>query len=367
MIRPKDVLVVTTATLEGRKIERHLKPVTAHIVAGANFFSDLFASFSDVFGGRSGTYQMQLTSLYNEAIQKIQKAAHEIGANGVVGLSIDMDEISGKSKSMFMLTAIGTAVVLADAVDNSSAYYKADRLVNVSHEHLATLHRKKEMLRHAKEGVLGFNEENWKFIIDNKFEEILPFLFKKYSTYGPSFAATEAKAFYDNMAALIDGFPDEKKIELLYDSALSQDNEGLLGAIGGLIRDHRLLDLDEVMKLLRTNDFNKQRLALRLVTYSKPYYNQEDVDQMREIIKMLSAGFPERGQRTTKKQLLSSKEKEVWLCECGTNNDINGQTVETCSSCGRDIYGFRANSDVTPKKAIANIEQKVSLIQESLA
>ncbi len=100
---------------------------------------------------------MQLTSLYNEAIQKIQKAAHEIGANGVVGLSIDMDEISGKSKSMFMLTAIGTAVVLADAVDNSSAYRQVDKLVNVSHEHLAVLHRKKEMLRHAKEGVLGFN------------------------------------------------------------------------------------------------------------------------------------------------------------------------------------------------------------------
>ncbi len=169
------------------------------------------------------------------------------------------------------------------------------------------------------------------------------------------------------MAALIDGFPDEKKIELLYDSALSQDNEGLLGAIGGLIRDHRLLDLDEVIKLLHTNDFNKQRLALRLVTYSKPYYNQEDVDKLQEIKAVLNAGFPERGQRTTKKQLLSSKEKEVWVCECGTNNDINGQTIENCSSCGRDIYGFRANSDVTPKKAIANIEQRVALIQESLA
>jgi uncharacterized protein YbjQ (UPF0145 family) len=80
-------------------------------------FSDIFASFSDLFGGRSQTYQNHLTSLYNEAIENIKFAAYEIGANCIVGLSIDMDEISGKGKSMIMLTAIGTAVIIEE--DNS--------------------------------------------------------------------------------------------------------------------------------------------------------------------------------------------------------------------------------------------------------
>ena len=35
---------------------------------------------------------------------------------GVVGLQIDMDEISGKGKYMFMLTAIGTAVIIEKEV-----------------------------------------------------------------------------------------------------------------------------------------------------------------------------------------------------------------------------------------------------------
>ena len=96
MLNPKDVLITTTSTVDGLKIKKYLKPVSAHIVAGTNLFSDFFASFSDVFGGRSNTYQKQLASLYNEATERIKFAAYEIGANYIVGLNIDMDEISRK-------------------------------------------------------------------------------------------------------------------------------------------------------------------------------------------------------------------------------------------------------------------------------
>src|SRR6476659_6915790 len=114
MMNPKDILVTTTSSVDGLKVKQYLKPIAAHIVAGTNLFSDFFASFSDVFGGRSQTYQKQLTSLYNEAIERLKITAYEIGANCIVGLSVDLDEISGKGKSMFMLTAIGTAVVLEE-------------------------------------------------------------------------------------------------------------------------------------------------------------------------------------------------------------------------------------------------------------
>lgn len=88
MANPKDILVITTSSADGIRIKQYLKPISAHIVAGTNFFSDFLASFSDVFGGRSQTYQKQLASLYNEAIERIKFAAYELGANGVVGLGI---------------------------------------------------------------------------------------------------------------------------------------------------------------------------------------------------------------------------------------------------------------------------------------
>jgi len=116
MVNPKDVLVVTTSSVDGLKVKRYLKPVSAHIVAGTNLFNDFLGGLTDVFGGRSYTYQKQLRSLYEEAIERIKFAAYEIGANCIVGLNIDMDEISGKGKSMFMLTAVGTAVILEKEV-----------------------------------------------------------------------------------------------------------------------------------------------------------------------------------------------------------------------------------------------------------
>ena len=55
MANPKEVLVVTSSSADGLKIKRFIKPVSAHIVAGTNMFSDFLGGLSDVFGGRSQT------------------------------------------------------------------------------------------------------------------------------------------------------------------------------------------------------------------------------------------------------------------------------------------------------------------------
>jgi len=124
MPTPKDILVMTTSAAEGLKIKRYLKPVSAHIVAGTNLFSDFLGGLTDVFGGRSQAYQKQLTSLYNEAIERIKYAAY--------GLTIDMDEISGKGKLMFMLTAVGTAVIIEKEITGKSILPESDeKLENV--------------------------------------------------------------------------------------------------------------------------------------------------------------------------------------------------------------------------------------------
>lgn len=50
--------------------------------------------------------------MYNEAVERLQFQAYQLGANCIVGLKIDIDEISGGGKSMFMITSIGTAAIL---------------------------------------------------------------------------------------------------------------------------------------------------------------------------------------------------------------------------------------------------------------
>jgi uncharacterized protein YbjQ (UPF0145 family) len=103
--------VVTASVLEGWTIKEYRGLVSAHVVAGAGIFADFAASFRDLFGGRSATYQKQLASLQSEVLDLIYRRAKRLGANWVVGARLDFDEISGKNVQMFMVSAQGTAVL----------------------------------------------------------------------------------------------------------------------------------------------------------------------------------------------------------------------------------------------------------------
>ena len=104
------VAVSNTHELAGWKIEAHLDVVTAHVVAGTGLFSDLAASVSDLVGGRSRSYQNQLSDISREAIELLRTAAKDIGGDGIVGVRLDFSDISGKGKAMLMVSATGTAV-----------------------------------------------------------------------------------------------------------------------------------------------------------------------------------------------------------------------------------------------------------------
>ena len=68
----------------------------------------MFAGFSDIFGGRSQSYRKQLASLQQEVVAELMLEGKRRGGNWVIGVRVDMDEISGQGKQMFMVTGIGT-------------------------------------------------------------------------------------------------------------------------------------------------------------------------------------------------------------------------------------------------------------------
>lgn len=110
-INNKSNLLITTAPiLDNYIINQYHGIVTSNMVIGANVFKDLFASFSDFFGGFSGKYKEQMDSLYSEAINQLIDAAMDKSANAIIGLQANFSEISGKDKSMFMVSLTGTAV-----------------------------------------------------------------------------------------------------------------------------------------------------------------------------------------------------------------------------------------------------------------
>lgn len=361
MANPKDVLVTTTSTVDGLKIKRYLKPVSAHVVAGTNLFSDFLGGLTDIFGGRSQTYQKQLTSLYNEAIERVKYAAYEIGANCIVGLNIDMDEISGKGKSMFMLTAVGTAIILEKEISENTILPKLDeKLENVGVERINVLRSKKGIIEKANSGTLILNEDNWNFITTNQVDEVFPYLMQKFQEViaEEQYNTGSTEKFYKLLVSYIDALPEQKKLNLLYNWATVQ-NEQIALKLSEIIKKLNLFDFNRNMKLLKNDNFQIQKIGIRIVTYDKPFYDKQDIEDLQNIRKYIQDTFTERGTRATKKQLLSSKEKEVWICECGKTNDVDTY----CSGCGQDIYGFKQN-EVKPATVDNYIGQKIALISE---
>lgn len=105
-------IITTSPIIENRTITDYLGPIISNEVLGVNVISDSIASFSDFFGGSSGTYRNKLEDLKRTVLDDLRNQASRMGADAIVGFSIAFNEISGKGKQMFMATATGTAVKL---------------------------------------------------------------------------------------------------------------------------------------------------------------------------------------------------------------------------------------------------------------
>lgn len=107
------MIVVTTPSLEGRRITRYIGLVSGEAILGANIFRDLFAGIRDIVGGRSAAYEQELRKAKQLALDEMQDQAQHLGGNAVVGVDLDYETITmGSGGGMLMVSASGTAVVV---------------------------------------------------------------------------------------------------------------------------------------------------------------------------------------------------------------------------------------------------------------
>lgn len=100
--------LTTTHTFEGKKIVAYKGLVTGETILGANIVKDFFASIRDIVGGRSDSYEKTVADAREISIREMSEKAAQLGANAIVGIDLDYQNIEG----MLMVTATGTAVVL---------------------------------------------------------------------------------------------------------------------------------------------------------------------------------------------------------------------------------------------------------------
>lgn len=356
MKQKNKILVTTTSSLEGWKIEAYLGTVISHIVAGTGLFSDLVASLSDVFGGRSQSYQEQLSAINEEAVESLKQKALLLGANCILGLKIDHDEISGKDKQMFMVTAIGT-VVRAHRLDQDQQIIEDHRALD--QDDFAALLKRKQIIRATQAGTLTIDDQIWNFAIANQMTELAPSIKAELERRleRQNIEGTD-ESFVEHSKEYFASLDEEVAKEHLYELLTNKERVFLYAY--NLIGELNLLDIDRVYSLLLSDDFELRKRALQLLVFDKPKYKPGDIDGFEKLLPIIQTRFAPIAERITEKAKLSSKVKEFWKCECGEQIEINHVQ---CYNCYRDMYGFKGN-EIKPEKAIALVSDKIGILKE---
>ncbi|MDR2889368.1 MAG: heavy metal-binding domain-containing protein [Lachnospiraceae bacterium] len=104
------MIITTTPNVEGKKILEYKGIVFGEIVTGIDFIKDFAAGLSNIFGGRSGSYEGEVVGARDAALRELEERALRLGANAVVGVDLDYETMG--QGNMVMVIASGTAVVV---------------------------------------------------------------------------------------------------------------------------------------------------------------------------------------------------------------------------------------------------------------
>lgn len=377
--RSREILVVNTSNLEGWAIDRYIGPVSVHIVAGTDFFSDILARWTDVFGGRSGTYGNELTRLYADAVEQLRRRAEGMGANAIVGLSIDFDELSAQGKSMFMLNALGTAVHAhrtSDAVQTQPGAAgtvlparTADALrpqpgATMDAGQMEALVRRNELLRMAEQKTLRMSDDVWSFITEYAVAELSPSVLGVFlNDLHVHDSAERAQAMQRARRYFAALDPEDAKAWLY--RMLGHDthpNSRLLrGAVVTLIRDLALVDFARIAQALESAAQVVRHNALALLSGHAAVYRAEDLPLLSELQRRITAAFPDRWAPVVRRGMLG-KEKQVWECVCG---GTVGEDDVRCGKCQQDRHGMR-EGELTVEAALAGVAARAAVLAEAV-
>lgn len=319
-----DLLITTTSSVDNAQIEKYLGVISTNIVLGVNVISDIFGAFSDFFGGFSGKYKNKLSIIYKKAQEELEQKARSKGANCILNFRVDFDEISGQGKSMFMIAASGTAVVLK----YNEIKPKLENGVIPKEDLIVEAYRKLIVNKIITDNKLPTSDE-WKIIIEQSISDVAEHLFCIYKDVVHTYQEDNGlKDLKSNMEEYINSLDYNDSVKLLYPHLMEDKN--LLIHLIISSNSFSAKDIDSVF-----NDLSLHELSL-ILSSNKPSYNKEDLIYMKSILEKIDS-LPDIQVEKTKKNLLG-KEKPIKECSCGKSFDLD---IEYCPNCSKNMKGFK--------------------------
>lgn len=335
------IIITTTNFLEGMEIEKYYDLISTNVVLGTNVFSDIGASFSDFFGGTSDIYQNKLEKIYKVALDQLKQKAKNLNANGIIGVNIDFDEVSGGGKSMFMISVTGMAVRLKSL--EKSNYADEGKKTSASPEDVENIVSRLKLISKIKNKI-PLLDEDWEFLLENNIEKILPELLDDYLVAFKDFP-TPITDIQKRLRKFFPLFLKQLDFEIVSKTLYENLHINILVIIS-LLKESEAFNPELTLNLIKSNKFH---LGIATTEAHKRFYLIEDFKSMNLIVESLNE-IPKTGKIEIVKGLLGSKEK--FICENNHNNDVN---EEFCTNCGKSIQGLTKN-EIT---IIGNFELRI--------
>lgn len=319
------MIITTTSTIPNAEIIEIISVVHNRVVLGTNLFSDISAGFSDIFGGKNTAYEKRLAEITNQVIEGLKENAKKQKADALIDLKIDVDEISGGSKSMFMVTAIATSVKL-----NKQIFTNESISIDFVNQQIT----KHKILKSIEDGSFSPTDFVENYLIN--FE--LPQAFEPYIRW----IIRTTLSWQDSFALYIGNLNDKNLFDMTV-TLFSKDNRTEIEqVILKTIFKHLVVDYKKVYEILDgDDDMDKKRLCLNLLYHYNKNYTKTDFELITKILVKLKEVFPKKSTEEIGTGLMS-KGDVYWRCFCGTKNTSG--TARYCSKCSLDEYGNKAQT-----------------------
>lgn len=275
------MLITTTNNIENGKITKYLDVVSSTVVIGVNILSEFIASFTDFFGGKSGTYETKLNAIFSESLNNLSKKAKKLGADAIVGLKMDYEEISGKDKSMIMVYAMGTAVRISfdsnqpnkkNDSPNSDILVTGDEL----YKYIITKKYKEKLSTHYP------THEDYEDIIHNMIYGLEQEVYNLYTETDSRRVDEQTKTICHNLLDYqLENVSIDDACDLVYSKATEVTCRFL---VCRYIIERRLFNPRKILEFLEEGE---NKVATILLEADKDFYTKEDYLMMQKIVEKL--------------------------------------------------------------------------------
>ncbi|MFM7058256.1 MAG: YbjQ family protein [Planctomycetota bacterium] len=359
--------ITTGTSIDGWEIEEHLGLVSCHAVAGTGLFSDIAAAFRDTFGGRSEGYRRQLQSLYSEVLSDLVQQAALQSANWLIGLRIDIDEISGQGKQMFMITGLATAVrarcCRAPAVEEHSP--NGD--LRISHDQIRIAIRRAAILQSLRTLSQPPSAEDFSFLSQHRVAdagallvqviartmhstetELDPWILKRQSD--------ERSVLENSMLRYLTSLDPATATEILF-TAISDEETAQTAC--SLLNRSPLGSLRHSLALLQASDPRLRRWGLQTLQADQQGYSLRDLQTIDKLLASIPEYFPDLFVKVQTRTLLGGQRMEI-RCPCGYTNPAG---TSVCAACERDRFGFLVK-EFNPQQAVQHLQTLRSALEQ---